>query len=136
MKLDHIGVVVKNLEESKKYYEDLYGFKHCSDIIHEPEQNVKLVFIRMGRPDAKNNVELIQPLGEDSAVYNFLNKTGGGIHHISYEVENLDEAIEHFKNMKALPIGKVYPGAGHNGQRVIWFYTRLKELIELIERKK
>ena len=133
MRLDHIGVVVSNLADSRQYYQDLYGYKEFSDFIDEPEQNVKIIFARAqeaGGPD----IELIQPVGENSAVYNFLKKTGGGVHHVCYIVDNLDESIRHFKNMKALPIGNIYPGAGHKGRRVVWFYSKLKELIELIER--
>lgn len=134
MKLDHIGVVVKDLEVAKQNYEKQYGFNPLSLIIDEPEQKVKILFIETGQ-DGSPSIELIQPVSEDSAVFHFLKKTGGGLHHLSYEVKNLDKAIEHFKSLKALMIGKVYPGAGHKGQRVVWFYTVMKELIELIEEK-
>lgn len=133
MRLDHIGVVVSSLEDSKKYYQDLYGYKEFSPVIDEPEQNVKIVFARSAIAGGAD-IELIEPIGEHSAVYGFLKKTGGGVHHLCYEVDNLDESIKHFKDVKALPIGKIYPGAGHKGRRVIWFYSKLKELIELIER--
>ena len=131
MKLDHIGVVVRDLEAAKKSYQDLFGFTEFSALIDEPEQNVKIIFVR--RLPQSADIELIQPVGENSAVYNFLKKTGGGFHHLAYEVDDLDKSIEHFKR-KSAPIGKIYPGAGHYGRRVVWFYTRLKELIELIER--
>ena len=134
MKLDHIGVVVKDMEASKKSYQGLFGFNEFSATIDEPEQKVKIIFIR--RQPASADIELIQPVSEDSAVYNFLKKTGGGLHHLAYEVDDLDKSIEHFKSQKALIIGNIYPGAGHYRRRVIWFYTRLKELIELIEREK
>ena len=133
MRLDHIGVVVADLEASQKYYQGLLGFKEFSPVIDEPEQKVRIIFVRTGQPGSAD-IELIQPIGEGSAVYNFLKKTGGGLHHLAYEVQNLDQSIEHFKKEKAIPIGNIYPGAGHKGRRVIWFYSRLKELIELIER--
>jgi len=134
MKLEHIGIIVKDLETARQYYEKNFGFKNISQIIDEPEQKVKIIFINTG--SCGPSIELIQPVSEDSAVYNFLKKTGGGLHHLSYEVENLDIAIEHFKNLKAVMVGRIYPGAGHNGRRVVWFYTSFKELIELIEEDK
>ncbi len=134
MKLDHIGVVVKDLEAAKNYYQNQLGFDGFSNLVDEPEQKVKIIFVTVG-PAGSPTIELIQPVAEGSAVYNFLKKTGGGIHHFSYEVENLEKAIEHFKGLKALPIGKIYPGAGHQGQRVIWFYTSAREIIELIEER-
>ncbi len=133
MRLDHIGVVVGDLGASGKYYQDLWGVHEFSPTIDEPQQKVKIMFARM-RESLSPAIELIQPIDENSAVYNFLKKTGGGLHHICYEVDDLDKSIEHFKRQKALVIGNIYPGAGHQGRRVIWFYTRLKELIELIER--
>lgn len=135
MKLDHIGIVVKDLEAAQQYYEKHYGFQPLSSVVDEPAQKVKIMFIETG-PAGGPAIELIQPVSEDSAVFHFLNKTGGGLHHLSYEVKDLDKTIEHFKSLKALMIGKVYPGAGHKGQRVIWFYTVTKELIELIEENK
>lgn len=134
MRLDHIGVVVKDLEESKKYYQDHFGFQEFSPTIDEPQQKVKIVFIR--RQPASADIELIQPDGEDSAVYNFLKKTGGGLHHLAYEVEDFDQSMGHFKNMKALIVGNIYAGAGHGRRRVVWFYTRSRELVELIETEK
>jgi len=133
MKLDHIGIVVNDLELSKKYYQDTLHFNEFSAVIDEPEKKVKIVFVKVAQPGGIM-VELIQPAGEDSAVYNFLKKTGGGLHHLAYEVEDLDKSIEHFKREKALLVGNIYPGAGHSQRRVIWFYTRFRELIELIER--
>lgn len=135
MKLDHIGVVVKDLEVAKDYYKNNLGFNSFSTLIDEPAQKVKIIFVKVG-PVGSPNVELIQPVTEDSAVFNFLKKTGGGLHHLSYEVENLDVAIDHFKSKKALMVGQIYPGAGHKDQRVVWFYTSAKELIELIEGRK
>jgi len=135
MRIDHIGIVVKDLEGAKKYYQEHYNFKAISSVIDEPVQKVKIVFIEVS-PSGFPTIELIQPVSEGSAVYNFLQKNGGGLHHLSYEVKDLDKAIEHFKNKRALMVGKVYSGAGHNGRRVVWFYTSSRELIELIEGKK
>ena len=135
MILDHIGVVVKDLEAAKNYYQNQLGFSNFSALVDEPEQKVKIIFVTVGLPGSPT-VELIQPVAEGSAVFNFLKKTGGGLHHLSYEVKDLDKAIEHFKGLKALPIGRIYSGAGHQGQRVIWFYTSAKEIIELIEERK
>lgn len=133
MKLDHIGVVVKDINEAQKYYKSQFGFDALSSVIDEPAQKVKVMFIDLGLSGFPT-IELIQPEGEGSAVYNFLKKTGGGLHHLSYEVDDLAKAIEHFKNKKAIMVGKIYPGAGHKGRSVVWFYTSNKELVELIER--
>jgi methylmalonyl-CoA/ethylmalonyl-CoA epimerase len=132
MKLDHIGVVVKDIEAAQRYYKGQFGFEALSPVLDEPVQKVKIVFIELGLGQFPA-IELIQPDGESSPVFNFLKKTGGGLHHLSYEVEDLDRAIEDFKKRRSLMVGKIYPGAGHKGRRVAWFYTGNKELVELIE---
>lgn len=133
--MEHIGIIVKDLEQAKEYYASHYGFKALSSIIDEPEQKVKIIFVETGQ-SGMPTIELIQPVTEDSAVFNFLKKTGGGLHHLSYEVEDLDNAIENFKSKKSIMVGRIYKGAGHKGRRVVWLYTNFKELIELIEAEK
>ena len=135
MKLDHIGIIVQDIAVSKKYYEEHYGFKDLTGEVDEPAQKVKVMFLDIGY-GRMPSIELIQPVDESSSVSAFLKKTGGGLHHLCYEVEDMDKAIEHFKGLKSFMVGHIYPGAGHKGQKAVWFYTQKKELIELIEGKK
>lgn len=135
IKLDHIGIVVKNLEHSKEYYKKTYGFNPLSDIIHEPIQKVNLIFIETGHGHMPV-IELITPSEVSSPVTNFLEKKGGGLHHLAYEVSDIEQAIEHFKQSGSLMVSKIVPGTGHKGRRTIWLYTAEKSLVELIEAKK
>lgn len=134
MKLDHIGIVVKDLDHSREYYEKTYGFKHLSEIIHEPNQKVDLVFIETGH-GGMPTIELITPSEVSSPVTGFLEKTGGGLHHLAYEVPDIEQAIEHFRSLRSLMLGSIVPGAGHHNTRTAWLYTSEKNLIELIEER-
>ena len=64
MRLDHIGMVVSDLEAFKKYYQDLFGFNGFSPVIDEPEQKVRIIFVKTGNPGSAD-IELIQPIGEN-----------------------------------------------------------------------
>ncbi len=135
MKLDHIGIVVKDLKHSKEYYKKTYGLKHQSEIIHEPSQKVDLVFLETGH-GAMPTIELITPAEESSPVTKFLEKTGGGLHHLAYEVTDIEQAMEHFRSLRSLILGDIVPGAGHHNTRTVWLYTSEKNLVELIEEQR
>ena len=81
---DMTGQFKTNWDEHYSEDENQFGFKAKSQVIDEPEQKVKIIFIETGKTCP--SIELIQPVSEDSSVYNFLKKTGGGLHHLSYEV--------------------------------------------------
>ena len=131
MRFDHIGIVVADIQSSIKTYSDSYKFKPLTKIIHEPAHDVDLIFFDFGH-GYMPMLELIMPTTEKSKVYNFLKK-GGGLHHLAYEVENIENAINYFKSKKSIILGDVVPGAGHNNTNTVWLYTNQKELIELVE---
>ena len=131
MKFDHIGIVVGDIKSSIKTYSDSYKFKPLTKIIHEPAHEVDLIFFDFGH-GYMPMLELIMPTNEKSKVHNFLKK-GGGLNHLAYEVENIENAINYFKSKKSIILGDVVPGAGHNNTNTVWLYTNQKELIELVE---
>ena len=131
MKFDHIGIVVGDIKSSIKTYSDSYKFKPLTKIIHEPAHDVDLIFFDFGH-GYMPMLELIMPTNEKSKVYNFFKK-GGGLHHLAYEVENIENSINYFKSKKSIILGDVVPGAGHNNTNTVWLYTNQKELIELVE---
>ncbi len=88
-KVDHVAIVVSNIEEGLKLYENLLGIKpsHIEEI---PDQKVRSAMIVIGDVD----IELIEPTSSDSGVAKFLEKKGEGIHHISFEVDDVDKELE------------------------------------------
>ena len=134
MRLDHIGFVIKDIEKYRDYYIKAFCCKPLSGIIDEPAHGVKIMFLETGYGNMPM-IELITPSSKESKVTGFLEKTGGGIHHLAYEVLDIHEAIEHFKSLGALILGDIVPGAGHNNTPTVWLYTSQKSLVELIQQQ-
>ena len=135
LKIDHIGYVVENIKKSKEYFKKIYKFKSLTNFIYEKAHGVNITFIDLGN-NSTPALELIEPTSKKSKVYNFLHQKGGGMHHLAYEVDNLDKAIKYFIKNNFLQISPVVPGAGHNLTRTCWLLGKRKELIELLEKQK
>ena len=111
-KMDHIGIAVHSIEEARIFYEDSLGLK-VDEVVELPERKVRLAVIRM----ENQVIELVEPLGEDSPVQKFLDKKGEGIHHIAFNVEDIDAALETMKN-KGVELVTTQPYRGAHGKKV------------------
>ncbi len=87
-KIEHIGIAVKNIEQSRKFYEEVLGLK-CYAIEEVSDQKVKTAFFKVGQ----TKIELLEPTSEDSPVAKFIEKRGEGLHHIAFAVEDTTEAL-------------------------------------------
>jgi methylmalonyl-CoA/ethylmalonyl-CoA epimerase len=88
-KVDHVSIAVKNLDEGLKTFENLLGVK-ASHIEEVPDQKIKAAMLMVGDVE----IELIEPTGADTGVAKFLEKKGEGIHHICFEVDDVDKELE------------------------------------------
>ncbi len=86
--IEHIGIAVKNLEESISYYEDVLGLK-CYVIEEVKDQKVKTAFFMVG----KTKIELLETTAEEGPIGKFIEKKGEGVHHIAFAVEEIEEAL-------------------------------------------
>jgi methylmalonyl-CoA/ethylmalonyl-CoA epimerase len=130
MKLHHIGKVVSDMDEAVKYHKETFGLEPLGEVEIDPIQKVEVVLLNTGY-GKDVTIELIKPISDDSPVNKFLKK-GGGLHHLSFEVEDIQKAIEEFREKGAIILGEVVPSTAHKSPS-IWLYTRSKELVELIE---
>jgi len=99
-KLDHVGIVVSSLNESIPIYEHILGVQPVS-IKDVPTQGVRAAFFEVANGV---EVELIEPLDTENSVGRFLERHGQGIHHICFEVEQVDEELESMANKGINPI--------------------------------
>ena len=99
-KLDHVGIVVRDLDESIPVYESILGVKPVS-VREVPTQNVRAAFFEAGNGVM---VELIEPTVTDSGVARFLEKRGPGIHHICFEVDEVDEELRDMTEKGITPV--------------------------------
>lgn len=86
--IEHIGIAVKNLEESIAYWEKVFGLK-CYAIEEVPEQKVKTAFFKLG--DTK--IELLESTDPEGPVGKFIENKGEGVHHIAFAVKDIEKAL-------------------------------------------
>ena len=91
-KIEHIGIAVKNLEASNKLFTSLLGAAPYKMEAVESE-GVLTSFFKVG----PNKIELLEGLSKESPISKFIEKKGEGIHHIAFEVENIEEEILRLK---------------------------------------
>lgn len=129
MKIHHLGLAVRSLEEATAFYRDALGLELAGREEIRSE-GVRVAFLPAGEP----RIELLEALGEDSPVARFVAKRGEGIHHICFEVRGLDEAVQRVKSKGATFIEPaIRTGAG--GARVAFVHPRSANgvLVELRE---
>ena len=132
-KLNHIAIATPKLDEAVKTYKNMLGAK-ISSPIDQIDHGVKVVFIEL--PNTK--IELLEPLGEKSPIENFLEKNiKGGIHHICFEVEDINSAILSLEKDGATVLGDGEAKIGAHGNPVIFLHPKdfNGTLIELEEVK-
>ena len=78
-------------------------------------------------------IELVEPASDDSPVTKFLRERGGGLHHLCYEVQDLEQALAAFKSRGAVLAKRPLPAVAFDGRRIAWIVTTEKLLIELLE---
>ncbi|MDF3076621.1 MAG: putative lyase [Sphingobacteriaceae bacterium] len=92
-KIDHIGIAVKSLAKSGELYEKLLGVKSYKTEVVESE-NVATMFFGVG----DNKIELLEATADNSAISKFIEKKGEGIHHIAFDVDDIEAEMLRLKN--------------------------------------
>jgi methylmalonyl-CoA/ethylmalonyl-CoA epimerase len=132
-RLNHVGVATPSIEKSVALYRDLLGATKIHEPFDLPPQGVRVCFV-----DTPNSqVELIEPLGENSPILKFLEKNPqGGQHHVCFEVPDIEEAKAEMEAKGARILGE--PRIGAHGTPV--FFVHPKDmggmLVELMETPK
>ncbi|MDG2396227.1 MAG: methylmalonyl-CoA epimerase [Flavobacteriaceae bacterium] len=128
-KIEHIGIAVKDLESSKKIFSKLLGIQPYKDEV-VLNQNVKTSFFKIR--DTK--IELLASLNEKSTISRFINNNGQGLHHIAFEVENIENEIIRLKKEGFKLISEI-PENGADNKRFVFLYPKSTNgvLIELCQ---
>jgi len=128
-RVDHIGVAVEDLDASLELYERDYGMKlvHRETVV---EQGVEAVLLDVG----ENHIELLSPTGPDTPVGKFLAKKGPGMHHVAYQVDDIEAALAALKRSGLRLIDET-PRTGIRDSRVAFLHpsTAGGLLTELVE---
>jgi methylmalonyl-CoA/ethylmalonyl-CoA epimerase len=133
MDLHHVGFVVPEVRSGMEAFVASLGATWDGTVYQDPLQKVKVAFLTTRAGDAQ--IELVAPDSPDSPVLRFLQENGGGLHHVCYEVDGLEQQMAAMKARGALIMRRPKPAVAFEGRRIAWMLTREKLLVELLEKR-
>ena len=131
IRLNHIAIALNNLDDGIKVYKDIFGAT-ISDKLALPKHGVSTIFVKL----KNTNIELLEPLGANSPISKFLLKNpSGGIHHLCYEVKDINKSIDKLTEEGYTILGDGIPREGAHGKPVVFLHPKqfAGTLIELEE---
>ena len=130
LSIEHLGIAVKDIENRSHFWEYILGIKHTTTEIVEHE-GVKTDIYDTGR----GKVELLKSISDDSTIEKFLNKKGEGIHHVCFQVDDIEQAISELKE-KNISIVSEKPSIGAEGYKIVFIHPKSTGgvLVELAEK--
>lgn len=131
-KIEHVALAVSDLDQAIQLYRDVWGLTLEHREIVE-DQGVEEAMLRIG----ESYIQLLSPLGDDTTVGRFIQKRGEGLHHIAYEVGDLEVALQKLKN-EGVELIDESPRRGSRNTKVAFVYPKgnrgvLVELVQLLE---
>ena len=117
-KVNHIAIAVPDLSKAISNYKNTFNCK-ISKVLELPEHGVTTAFINL----QNTNIELLEPLGNNSPIKKFLEKNNnGGIHHICYEVKDINLSVKSLIKNNCKILGDGIPREGAHGKPVIFIH--------------
>lgn len=130
--LHHIGFVVRSIREELEGFTSSVGATWNGEIFDDPLQQVRVTFLQPASA-AEAAIELVEPTVGSSPVSRFLER-GGGLHHLCYEVDDLEAALKLARTLGGLVVKQPLPAVAFKGRRIAWVVTRNRLVIEYLER--
>jgi methylmalonyl-CoA/ethylmalonyl-CoA epimerase len=131
MVIDHVGIVVRSLEEGIQQWNELFGYRKNSDIVINTKQKVRVVFLSK---KGSLPIKLVEPSEPASPVYLFARK-GGGLHHLCFRCESLKAQIPLLEAKEAKFLVPPEPGEAFNDNDIAFFLAKNNLNVELIDTK-
>ena len=132
MKINHLGIATKGIDEALKFWGDALGLENVHTEVIE-DQKVRVAMLPLG----ESRLELLEPTSDDSPISKFLEKRGGGIHHIAVEVDDIESALERLRS-KGMRLIDETPRIGAEGCLVAFVHPSASNgvLLELVQTMK
>ncbi len=132
MKINHLGIAPKGIDEALKFWQDALGLENVHTETVD-EQKVRVAMLPVG----DTRIELLEATAPDSPIQKFIEKRGGGIHHIAVEVENIEDALTKLKAQNIRLIDEK-PRVGAEGCLVAFVHPASADgvLLELVQTEK
>ena len=129
--IEHIGIAVASLNDAIPFYEKVLGLE-CYAIEEVADQKVKTAFFKVGQ----TKIELLEPTSPDSTITKFIEKNGGGMHHMAFAVEDVQTALNDAAAAGCQLIDKA-PRGGAEGLRIGFLHPKstCRVLTELCGKK-
>jgi methylmalonyl-CoA mutase, C-terminal domain len=130
--INHIGIAVKSIDYALSFYQGILGLS-LEGVETVPSQKVKVAFLKAGNV----NLELLEPLGDESPIARFIEKRGEGLHHVAIDVKSIDERLLQLKE-QGVPLIDEKSRLGAGGAQVGFLHPKggLGVLYELCEHEK
>ncbi len=131
MKINHLGIATNGIDEALKFWENALGLENVHTEVVE-DQKVRVAMLPIG----ESRIELLEATSEDSPIAKFLEKRGGGIHHIAVEVEDIESALAKLKS-EGMRLIDEKPRIGAEGCLVAFVHPASANgvLLELVQSK-
>jgi methylmalonyl-CoA/ethylmalonyl-CoA epimerase len=129
--IEHIGIAVKNLEASIKYYEEIFGLK-CYAVEEVKDQKVRTAFFEVGQ----TKIELLESTEPDGPIGKFIEKRGEGFHHLAFAVNDIEDGLKELET-KGIELIDKHPRTGAEDLNIAFLHPKSTHgvLTELCEKK-
>ncbi|MDF1545193.1 MAG: VOC family protein [bacterium] len=132
MVIDHIGIVVKDINKGIAHWEKIFGYQQMTEIVLNTRQKVRVVFLH--KPDSQM-IKLIEPSDETSPIYAF-SKKGGGLHHLCFKCDDLNAQLGELSEKGLRILAHPQPGEAFENNDIAFFYAQQGLNVELIDTDK
>jgi methylmalonyl-CoA epimerase len=134
IELDHIGIAVRSLDEAASVYRALGFETGARQLVREHQVAVQWA-VCPGATAGEGHIELLEAAGEGSVISRYLERSGPGLHHFALRVDNLERAIQHYREHGFELVGP--PATGADGCRCVFLHPRSVGgvLVEVLERE-
>ena len=137
-RIDHVGIAVRNLEDSVAFYESTFGLTVVARETHETQGVHEAMLVVAEGTSGGSYVQLLEPLGPETPVGKFLERNGEGVHHIGYGVDDVAAALDDLSG-KGIRLVDERPRHGSMGASIAFLHPKsvggvLTELVQVAAR--
>lgn len=131
LRLDHVGYAVASISDYvESFVNPLLDPAGVSKVVEDPLQRVRIAFVTLASGE---RIELIEPLDDDSPVSKYLADRRGGLYHVCYATDSLEQTIDEFRRRRCMLFSGPTPAPAFDGRRVAFLFTPQRDIIELVE---
>ena len=132
MIIDHVGIVVRSLQDGLRHWETVFGYQQHTEMVINTRQQVKVMFLRK---EGSLMIKLLEPLDAKSPIYAFA-KRGGGLHHLCFKCGDLEIQMDKMKELGLRTLAAPQPGEAFDNENIAFIFAKHGLNIELIDTDK